>query len=118
MEDFAVVCGMIRSILRSPGLVRAAAKEGDFFGDELSGGGGCEVAVIGRVVSKLVLVSDNCLRVFVSAEGYVYGLFIWCIRVVPVGGVGSLGGHGIGPDWGACVVSSHLGRIFIVCASI
>ena len=74
MEHFAVVCGMIRLILRSPGLV-GVAKEGVFFGDELSGGGGCEVEVIGRVVSKLVLVSDNCLRVFVSAEGFVYGLF-------------------------------------------
>ena len=74
MEHFAVVCGMILSILRSPGLV-GAAKEGDFFGDELSGGSRCEVAIVGWIVSQLILVADNCLRVFVSAEGFVYGLF-------------------------------------------
>ena len=41
---------MIRSILSSPGLV-GVAKEGDFFGNELSGGGGCEVAIVSWVVS-------------------------------------------------------------------
>ena len=59
MEHFAVVCGMIRSILGSPGLV-GAAKEGDFFGNELSGGSVGEVAVVGWVVSQLVLVAVNC----------------------------------------------------------
>ena len=49
VEHFAVVSGVVRPVLRSLGLV-GAAKEGDFFGDELSSGSGGEIAIVGRVV--------------------------------------------------------------------
>ena len=50
VEHFAVVCGVVCSILRSPGLVGASEKC-NFLGGEFSGGGGCEVAVVCWVVS-------------------------------------------------------------------
>ena len=45
VEHFAVVSGLVGSVLSSPGLVRAA-EEGDFLGYEFPCGGGCEVAVV------------------------------------------------------------------------
>ena len=51
--------------------------------------GGCEVAVVGWAVAQLGLVADHCLRVFVSTEGFVDGLFPWESEVANVGyGVG------------------------------
>ena len=50
VEHFAVVSGVVRSVLSSPGLV-GAAEEGNFLGDELTCGGGCKVAVVGWVVA-------------------------------------------------------------------
>ena len=50
VEHFAVVSGVVRPVLSSPGLV-GAAEEGDFLGDEFACGGGCEVAVVGWVVA-------------------------------------------------------------------
>ena len=52
-------------------------EEGNFFGDEFSGGCHGEVTVVGWVVAQLGLVADNCLRVFVPTEGFVYGFFPW-----------------------------------------
>ena len=52
VEQFAVVSGVVGSVLSSPRLV-SAAEEGDFLGNEFPCGGGCEVAVIGWVVSQL-----------------------------------------------------------------
>ena len=74
VEHFAVVSGVVGSVLCSPGLVGAAEK-GDFLGNEFTCGGGCEVAVIGWAVAQLCLVADHCLWVFVSTEGFVDGLF-------------------------------------------
>ena len=84
MEHFAVVRGVVCSVLGSAGVV-GAEEEGDFFGDEFPGGSQGEVAVVGWVVSQLVLVADNCLRVFVPTEGFVYGLFPWEGEVADVG---------------------------------
>ena len=87
VEHFAVVSGVVGPVLSSPGLV-GAAEEGDFLGNEFPCGGGCEVAVVGWVVTQLVLVVVNCLRVFV------YGLFrgegevadVWyCVGCAPFG---------------------------------
>ena len=50
MKHFPVVCGMVCTVLGSPSLV-GAAEEGNFLGDEFSGGGGCEVAVVCWIVS-------------------------------------------------------------------
>ena len=50
VEHFAVVGGVVRPVLRSPGLV-GAAEEGNFLGDEFTCGGGCKVAVVGGVVA-------------------------------------------------------------------
>ena len=49
MEHCAVVSSVVCSVLGSPSLV-GAAEEGNFFGDEFSGGSGGEVAVVGWVV--------------------------------------------------------------------
>ena len=84
MEHFAVVSRVVRLILGSPGLV-GAAEEGDFFGDEFPGGSQGEVAVVGWVVTQLVLVAVNCLWVFVPTKGFVYGLFPWEGEVADVG---------------------------------
>ena len=66
-----------------------AAEEGDFLGNEFPCGGGCEVAVVGLAVAQLGLVADHCLRVPVSPEGFVDGLFPWESEVADVGyGVG------------------------------
>ena len=65
---------MVGSVLGSTCLV-GATEESNFFGNEFSGGSGGEVAVVGRVVAELLLVSGYCLRVFVSTEGFVYCLF-------------------------------------------
>ena len=46
VEHFAVVSGVVGSVLSSPGLV-GAVEEGDFLGNEFPCGGCCEVAVIG-----------------------------------------------------------------------
>ena len=79
---------MVRGILGSPGLV-GAAEEGDFFGDEFPGGCLGEVTVVGWVISQLVLVTVNCLRVFVPTEGFVYGFLPWGGEFADVGkGVG------------------------------
>ena len=83
-EHFTVVSGMVRSILRSPGLV-GAAEEDDFFGDEFPSGCQGEVTVVGWIVTQLVLVTDNCLQVFVPTEGFVYGFFPWEGEVADVG---------------------------------
>ena len=50
VEHFAVVCGVVRPVLRSPGLV-GAAEEDNLLGDEFTCGGGCKVAVVGWVVA-------------------------------------------------------------------
>ena len=68
MEHLAVVSGVVRSISGSPGLV-GAAEEGDFVGDEFSGGSRGEVAVVGRAIAQLGLVAGNCLRVFFFPRG-------------------------------------------------
>ena len=52
VEHFAVVSGVVGSVLSSPGLV-GAAEEGDFLGNEFPCGGGCEVAVIGWAIAQL-----------------------------------------------------------------
>ena len=74
MEHFAVVRGVVCSVLGSPGLVEVA-EEGNRFSNEFPGGSRGEVAVVGWVVAQLVLVADNCLWVLVPTEGFVYGLF-------------------------------------------
>ena len=84
VEHCAVVSSVVCSVLGSPSLV-GAAEEGDFFGDEFSEGSGGEVAVVGWVVAQLVLVAGYCLRVFVSTEGFVYGLFPGKGEVADVG---------------------------------
>ena len=81
---FAIFSGVVGSVLGSPGLV-GAAEEGNFFGDEFPGGCHGEVTVVGWVVAQLVLVTDNCLRVFVPTEGFVYGFFPWEGEVADVG---------------------------------
>ena len=84
VEHFTVFSGVVRSVLGSPSLV-GAAEEGGFFGDEFPGGCHGEVTVVGWIVTQLVLVTDNCLRVFVSTEGFVYGFFPWEGEVADVG---------------------------------
>ena len=84
VEHFTVFSGVVRSILRSPGLDGAAA-ESDFFVDEFPGGCQGEVTVVGRVVTQLGLATVNCLRVFVPTEGFVYGFFPWVGEVADVG---------------------------------
>ena len=75
---------MVGSVLGSTCLI-GATEECNFFGDEFPGGSGGEVAVVGRVVAELLLVSVYCLRVFVSTEGFVYCLFPWEGEVAYVG---------------------------------
>ena len=84
VEHFTVFSGVGCSILGSPGLVRAA-EEGDFFGDKFPGGCQGEVTVVGWIVMQLVLVTGNCLWVFVPTEGFVYGFFLWEGEVADVG---------------------------------
>ena len=84
VEHFAVVRGVVCSVLGSPGLV-GAAEEGDFFGDEFPGGCHGEVTVVGWVVAQLVLVTADCLRVLVPTEGFVYGFFPYESEVADVG---------------------------------
>ena len=62
-----------------------AAKEGNLFGDELPGGCRGEVPVVGWIVAQLGLVSANCLRILVTAEGFVYGFFPWEGKIADVG---------------------------------
>ena len=84
MEHFAVFSGVVGAVLGSPGLV-GASKEGDLFGNEFPGGCRCEVTVVGWVVAQLGLVAVDCLRVLVTAEGFVYSLFPWEGEVADVG---------------------------------
>ena len=76
VEHFAIFSGVVGSVLGSPSLV-GAAKEGNLFGDEFPGGCRCEVTVVGWVVSQLGLVAVDCLRILVTAEGFVYSFFPW-----------------------------------------
>ena len=84
VEHFAIFGGVVGSVLGSPGLV-GAAEECDLFGDEFPGVCHCKVTVVGWVVAQLGLVAVDCLRILVTAEGFVYSFFPWEGEVADVG---------------------------------